>query len=370
MAKVGAPKGTIPFNKGKKMWGKDGLTGKEYPMRGKSPSKKTRDKISRSLLKYHIQRENLQKLYNDKKLSRNEVAKRLGVSGWAVSYWMKKYGISCRTLSEATRFSMRKLRKQGVTKEILKDLYHRKKWNSTEIANKFGVTTKTITDWMRKFNIPRRTVSESQRYHLPKSAKIHNRDLGYIIGVVIGDGHITHKKIHLNSISHEFVDNFRKILERWSGKSLSIKDRPQPEQQNFNGKIYHCKKQYTVELFSVEASKLISQYVNGDFNTFSREMKKGLIEGFLDSEGNVYDYTHSAGYNQVKVFNSNSSLLDKLKDIMEQFGIKYIKKYSSISGMGTKMYNLALYRQAEIEKFCNIFNSSVKVRNFMNKCSA
>ena len=114
--------------------------------------------ISESLLikPCFIKKEELQQMYIDKEMSMYEIAKSIGVSYYAVFYMMKKYGIESRTISESKMIGIHML-----SKEELQIMYHDKKMTSHEIAKSIGVSYVTINNWMKKYGIESRTISES-----------------------------------------------------------------------------------------------------------------------------------------------------------------------------------------------------------------
>ncbi len=80
-------------------------------------------------------------------------------------------------------------------KDILEDLYLSKKMSSSAIARKFGIKhDRTVRKWLEKYNIPRRTVSESITKY-PKTSFNNDTNLkAYILGLRSGDIHA--KRIH------------------------------------------------------------------------------------------------------------------------------------------------------------------------------
>jgi len=66
--------------------------------------------------------------------------------------------------------------KINITKEELYDLYWNKKYSSTEIAKMFNVYHNTVLRWMKKFNIPRRSLSESIKITYVRGREPHNKN--------------------------------------------------------------------------------------------------------------------------------------------------------------------------------------------------
>lgn len=55
---------------------------------------------------------------------------------------------------------------EGLTKEKLYDLYRVQHKTTIEIAEMYGVTDSAIGYWLRKYNIPAFTTSETTNYYL------------------------------------------------------------------------------------------------------------------------------------------------------------------------------------------------------------
>jgi len=65
-----------------------------------------------------------------------------------------------------------KIRKVNLTKEQLYDLYWNKKLSMYDIAKKIGVVYNAVRQWMLKYNIPRRTYSETAKLrHFSKETR-------------------------------------------------------------------------------------------------------------------------------------------------------------------------------------------------------
>jgi len=95
----------------------------------------------------------LRQQYHDEELSKKAIADSCGVAPGTIQYWMDKYDIEARDLSEAhTRYHER--RDDSYTDEDeLRRLYWEEKLTQREIADHFGVSQVAIQSWMDKYNI-------------------------------------------------------------------------------------------------------------------------------------------------------------------------------------------------------------------------
>ena len=120
-------------------------------------------------------------------------------------------------------------------------------------------------------------------------------DLGYIIGVLYGDGYLGCRKrnwkIGLNVIDLDFANVFKGALERWSGKKVCqyfLKSRVL--NIKYKGKSYTGAPIIMTVLCSKKHALAISKFVNKKVNPilYSNEEKIAFIAGFADSEGTVH----------------------------------------------------------------------------------
>jgi len=97
----------------------------------------------------------LRQLYHDEGLSLNEVAEVLGTTKSTVIRWMNHHDIERRS---------RQCPWDGEPwqdEETLRQLYVEEGMSQPQIAEKFGCSNKTISRWMKKFDIKVRTKSDT-----------------------------------------------------------------------------------------------------------------------------------------------------------------------------------------------------------------
>ena len=100
-------------------------------------------------------KEELYSLYWIEKRNQTEVAKICGVGKTTIANWLKVYNIPLKSMSEA---------KTGIkkpSKEKLFHLYWKKKMSSEDIGKKLGVGHSTILRWMKSLDIPRRSFMQA-----------------------------------------------------------------------------------------------------------------------------------------------------------------------------------------------------------------
>jgi len=116
-----------------------------------------------------ISEEELRSMYWDDDMSTYEIGKLCDVSYATVQNWMKRYGIKSRTISEAKLVNSAK-----PPKEYLEEMYWVNGMNISEIGKLCGVSYSTARDWIIDYGIEIRTISESR---LGDSIKPSKEDL-------------------------------------------------------------------------------------------------------------------------------------------------------------------------------------------------
>lgn len=156
--------GHIPWNKGLRgimvPWnkGKHGIYSRETIRRNSEAHKKPRP----NRRKVKLSRKELVDLYEKQKLSINQIAERLQVSGCAIRGALIRNNIPRRGVSDTKR-------KFFLTREELASLYWIEHLSPIEIAQKIKCSKQTVHYWLRQFNIPRRLQREANELNWSKS---------------------------------------------------------------------------------------------------------------------------------------------------------------------------------------------------------
>lgn len=128
---------------------------------------------------------------------------------------------------------------------------------------------------------------------LLKEAKQTTPNLGYIVGVLLGDGYFDRGKygVLLETIDEKFALRFAKSLKEWSGFHVSWREFIR-RYRNRSPKA-RCKKKYDSQMFktaiwSKEAYYFLKKILTDWFSwvkNADRETKLAVIKGFYDSDG-------------------------------------------------------------------------------------
>jgi len=108
----------------------------------------------RKTIEAAISREKLHELYWNQKKSAPEIATIYGYGSTAVYRLMNKYNIQRRSLSDSQK-------KIDIPRDLLEDLYLNKSLSTVKIGEMLGCNPQTVRDYMEKYGIPCRTKSEN-----------------------------------------------------------------------------------------------------------------------------------------------------------------------------------------------------------------
>lgn len=135
-----------------------------------------------------------------------------------------------------------------------------------------------------------------------------NKNFGYIIGVLKGDGFLDKNSIILNVKDKDFALVFKNKLENEFKKKCRL--------NRYNGL-------WRVSLHSRFHSKLLKIYNYKRIAKENNSVKRMFLLGFFDSEGSAY-FRKSTGVTdrKVELVNTDIKLLRFCKDLLEELGIK------------------------------------------------
>ena len=109
------------------------------------------------------------KKYQNKHRSSKDIAKELGTNQFNILRWIKKEGIRVRSISE----SMLPPNLKIPSKEELEDFYVKQRESTIEIAEKYGVSNYTVSKWLKDVGIAIRNNSER---HFKLGGRIPSED--------------------------------------------------------------------------------------------------------------------------------------------------------------------------------------------------
>jgi len=163
-----------------------------------------------------------------------------------------------------------------------------------------------------------------------------DENLGYIIGVCLGDGVVYDKKRNYKVIlcvkDKEFRDYFSSIIKRITKK------RP---------KKYKIKNYFCTYLYSKQFVILLKKYLNdlSWIDNVSDEIKKSILRGLFDSEGTV------SKRKRLVFYNTNIELHKLFIKLCNTFDIHPHTLLLRTLKSGKNYYGTFIHRKKEVENF-------------------
>jgi len=179
-----------------------------------------------------------------------------------------------------------------------------------EIERIHGVTLDKshISYWVRGIYNP----YNEKRYIHTLGYLRPSEELAYVIGAIAGDGYVSNPQkykyvIVLRVKDSEFVEEFARCIAKVLGREPP---KPRPEK---NGKL-------VVRVSSKTLYELLKKpiYIDGirQFIEHCINCICAFLKGFFDSEGGIY------GNGEIRVYNTDKSLLEYIKELLKMLGIK------------------------------------------------
>jgi DNA-binding transcriptional MerR regulator len=113
-----------------------------------------------------VEKGQLARLYLKEQLSSLKIAKRLGVSKRTILRWLENCNIKRRPTSEALK-GRRPWNKIDLPKDMLEELYWKKRLSTKEIGIKLGVSKHAIQRCMSEYEIPKRHTGREKGITFP-----------------------------------------------------------------------------------------------------------------------------------------------------------------------------------------------------------
>lgn len=161
----------------------------------------------------------LQGLYINKLFSPYKIAKQFDCSPSTIRNWIIEYG-----------FPIRKKKLISISKEELKRLYYDKRLSLNEIGKKFGYTASGLFGVFKKLGFTLRTTSESSKYH---SHRFNFNGVptlkAYLIGFRIGDMHVRKGRhiirVGFGTTKQDQVVLFEELFKKFGHVYIGEKDK-------------------------------------------------------------------------------------------------------------------------------------------------
>ena len=106
-------------------------------------------------------KETLKELYHGQGMSMLEIARKYDVAEGTVSRWFARLGILARPAKRPTALQSRF--PQTVNRELLEDMYVRRRMSLPDIGVYFSVSPSTVLSWFRQLGIASRSSSDARK---------------------------------------------------------------------------------------------------------------------------------------------------------------------------------------------------------------
>lgn len=222
-------------------------------------------------------------------------------------------------------------------------------WGRYRLAQATGATPNQVRKWING-----KGFAIQVRHHPDLNP---SPDLGYLLGVIYGDGTLTNVdnedyRICLNATDRDFVERFAQALARvLNRKPIPIRS----FREQGNGKTRYR---------AYAASYLLYQWANQPLykhkellNKYPRE----FLRGFFDSEGTIRIRKHQS---TISLSNTKQELIALCSKLLNNLGIK-CKTYTSekTNSKWRTEHILYISGQREVKNFITAIGSSVQRKN-------
>ncbi len=236
-----------------------------------------------------------------------------------------------------------------ISKDILEDLYLKKRLSSYAIAKKFGIKhDRTIRKWLEKCNIPRRTISEAMIKYSKTSFNGNLNLKAYMLGLRAGDFHARriHKVVRVQTTTTHpaQVEMMEKVFGTFSHVGI----------HEFFNKSFNLKQWFIYcdlnESFSfiIEKPNHIPDWILSDNKLFFN-----FVAGYSDSEGSWKILkSHDNGIRFVfQLSSQDKKVLGQIVRKLRQLGYKtniYLDVKAGIKKNNLDMYRVMIYQTKNI----------------------
>ena len=300
-------------------------------------------------------KEMLDELYVRQSLSLSEIGRMHGLGGTTVLYWLKKYGIQRRPACQ---------KRIDVSKDVLLDLYWRKRWSPRRIAKQLGFANeRTVRKKMATYGIPRRTQSEARIVKFRKSFDGTQEERAYLLGLRAGDFHA--RKIRSNTIrmqtSTTHPAQVQLLHDALCAYGELRKYRYKPRGRRMEWFIY-------VDLdnsfeFLLQKPERIPTWALADEKCFA-----AFLSAYIDCEGNWHvSRTHERIRCTFRLRSSDKWLLEEIHEELSRTDYSPIlhleRNKGSLSGYGrytNDFFGIILNRQQDVLRLIRLVSPQCK----------
>ncbi|MHA1853765.1 MAG: LAGLIDADG family homing endonuclease [Candidatus Heimdallarchaeaceae archaeon] len=178
-----------------------------------------------------------------------------------------------------------------------------------KIAKKLNINDSTIWAWVNRGSRPHCISDKNREKNVLKDDKKKlTKEVAFVLGAIYGDGNFARdNQIKLVSIDREYVEAFKKAIEKWTGMNAS--------------KIVCYEREFKPQFNCWFSSRSVCEFLSGidlnDLISSNEDIKCAFLRSFFDSEGHV-----AKKYRQICVINTNLKLIKLTKKLLSSLGIR------------------------------------------------
>jgi len=242
---------------------------------------------------------------------------------------------------------MRPIKKHEIERrELIRKLYEEGLFQR-EIAKRFGVSQKRISQLLRKAGVPPRLKNYWATRVIPLDESPH---LAYLAGLIFGDGSITN--IPKLTYKVQFINTNSKLLDTVEVLFKELGLVPYRKKRDKKVEVVICyNKSLTQWLLSLTYEKLYHWFMS------DTEAAINFLRGLYETEG--YLRFHNGRY-EIRIGNTKMWLLDICKQIIMSLGLNAgIYKHTRAKPNRLPCYALTLYDE-DVKQFLLIAKPLIK----------
>ena len=204
-------------------------------------------------------------------------------------------------------------------------------------------------------------ISPLKHHVINPGAKTITRDLGYVYGVLKGDGYYrivvkpqrTSAEALLKVKHYGFAKEFESRIKKWAGVSP---------------KFYKKHDEFYVVLYSIDAVKIIESISFEKIRKASKKIKAEFLKGLYDSDGGVTGTNLDNRSNTcrwIHFSNRDKEIIRVVGDILKEFKIDHKIRSRVHSGFNSKklQYELLIFGLQNFEKFYKNIGFAINDKN-------
>lgn len=291
-------------------------------------------------------KEKLEELYWDKKLSLSEIAKMFDCTALNILYWLKKFNIKRRAAY---------VKKVNIETKVLEELYWKKNLSTSQIAEKFGVNSRTIRKKLVKQGIGTKTVSEAltKKFKKPFSGDLSEK--AYFLGMRAGDFYAKWMKKSIRiqtSTTHPAQIEFTKrAFEKYGETRIYLSKNKERQQNEW---FIYVDLHPSFEFLLQKPDEIESEILE------NKEAFYKFLSAYADCEANWnIARSHKEAVRFVfRIRSQDKKILEQIKETLKKANYSPLlnleKKKGSKSPyrkLKKAVYNLTINKKAEIVRF-------------------